>query len=80
MRKGKGKVNLFRLKALIDEAVNEAVNVKGIDPKEVKVKLTIAEPSNGRRSHVGVKDVYMGVDFERGELRVDPDESLIKKR
>jgi len=70
-------LNLFELQEAVNEAAKELKKFHGIAPEDVDVKISTLHPSNGHRGSVNVKCSYTGVDFEKGEFRIDPDEAVI---
>lgn len=43
------------------------------------VLITLSEPSFGWRASIGIRDIYPGIDWEYGQMRIEPDEAICKK-
>lgn len=67
-------MNLKELKARIDKLCE----YYGKDLERCTVYITTSEPSIGGRAKCGVKSVALGFDWENNQLRIDPEEKLIK--
>ena len=64
-------MNLLELKVIVDSLVENLHK-----PEDVIVCITTSEPSFGGRSKTGVRGVHLGIDWEKGQLRIEPEEFL----
>jgi hypothetical protein len=62
----------------LQHAVNLLVE-RGTDIN-TPIRITTADPCIGGRTSVGMKYIYHGMDWEKGEIRVEPDEKVVRKR
>lgn len=66
-------MNLEELKARIDFLHKQSRN-----PKKEIVYITTSEHSIGGRAKCGVKNLSLGFDWEHNQLRIEPENKLIK--
>ena len=67
-------MNLKELKDRIDFLYEVSRN-----PEQINVYITISEKAIGGRAKCGVKSVGLGADWEHNQLRIEPEDKLIKK-
>ena len=65
-------MTLNELKADIDSYVEE-----GFGDWTVLINLT--EPSIGARASVGIRGIYPGIDWEHRQMRIDPEEPIVRR-
>lgn len=70
-------MNLEELKYNIDFTINELEKYE--DPKNIPVLITLFERSVGSRAFSNVNSVGLGIDWEHGQFRIEPDKKLVKK-
>ncbi len=68
-------MRLSELKRLVDLYASDTEN-KGID---LDVVITLEEPSVGGRAKSDISDIFQGIDWEHGQLRIEPTEKLCRK-
>lgn len=73
-------MNLEELQRIVNEAVSYTKDVHGIEAEHVEVKLTLSEPSIRSRASSDVKTAYLGLDLEKGEFRIDPNDMLVSSK
>ena len=66
-------MNLEELKARIDFIYKQSRN-----PKEDIVYITTSENSIGGRAKCGIKNVSLGFDWENHQVRIEPENKLIR--
>lgn len=64
------------MKLFVDKTIE---HLRDEDPKAVKVLITLSESSMGGRASSEVKYVGMGMDWERGQFRIEPTKALVNK-
>lgn len=69
-------MNLEELKTKIDKIIESN---KYSDLKDIKVLVTLKEPSIGWRAFSEVRDVHLGIDWENNQLRIEPKDDLVKQ-
>ncbi len=67
-------MKLIELKNKIDFICDRCEN-----PKDIDVCITLVEPSVGGRAKVGVQSVNLGFDWEKNQLRIEPDKEIVRK-
>ena len=67
-------MNLKELKDRIDFLYEISRN-----PEQINVYITTSEKAIGGRAKCGVKGVRLGADWEHNQLRIEPEDKLIKK-
>ncbi|MEX0597810.1 MAG: hypothetical protein WD512_15060 [Candidatus Paceibacterota bacterium] len=70
------RVNLEELKNLVDSTVEHLYDKES---KDVPLSINISEPSMGARAYSSVKYIGMGMDWEHGQLRITPEDELVRK-
>ena len=45
-----------------------------------EVVITISEPSIGGRAKVDIASIYPGFDWERGQVRIEPEKPIVLKK
>lgn len=77
MRKGLNLMNLKELKEIIDFELSHLQNHE--KPEDVHVVITTSESSMGARASSAIKHIGMGIDWEHGQLRIEPSTKLVMK-
>lgn len=72
------KLNLEELKKIIDFTIETLQ--KHQKPKDISALITLSENSMGARASSEIKYVGMGMDWEHGQLRIEPTIDLVRKR
>lgn len=67
-------MNLKQLKDRIDFLYKISRN-----PEQINVYITTSDKSISGRAKCGIKGVHLGFDWEHNQLRIDPEDKLIKK-
>lgn len=67
-------MTLAELKELVDGLCKRH---KGL--ANAQVMITLAEPSIGGRAAAQIKGIYAGFDWEHNQIRVEPEESLVRQ-
>ena len=70
-------MNLKELKSIIDQRMERLPSYQ--NPEEIQVRITLSEPSMGARASTEVKGIGLGIDWEAGQLRIEPKGALVKK-
>lgn len=70
------KINLKELKEIVDGTIE---HTHDINPENIHVLITISEPSMGGRASSAVKFAGLGFDWERGQFRIEPSDTLVYK-
>lgn len=69
-------MNLKELKDAIDTIAENMLNNANLE--DIDVRINLSEPSICCRASVGVENIMMGFDWEQNQLRIEPNESIIK--
>ncbi len=67
-------MNLKEFKNIIDTIE------KRVCAEEIEVLITTSESTVGGRAYSRVKGITLGFDWERNQLRIEPNDKLIKKK
>lgn len=67
-------ITLIELKTIIDKTMELHNNIV-----DNPVLITLSMPSIGGRKSCGVKCVNMGIDWEHGQFRIEPNKELVLK-
>lgn len=67
-------MNLKELKHMVDKIYSYSRY-----PEEIEVVITTSENAIGGRAKCGVLAIHQGIDWERKQLRIEPENKLIKK-
>lgn len=70
-------MNLKELKGTIDFTISTLHKYES--PEDIPVLITLSEPSVGSRASSGVIYVGTGIDWEHGQLRIEPEQKLVRK-
>lgn len=65
-------MTLNELKADIDLYVEEGFG-------DWTVLITLSEPSIGAGVSTGIHGIYPGIDWEHGQMRIDPEEPIVRR-
>ena len=52
---------------------------KYINPEKISIKITLDEPSIGARASTELRCLYEGIDWESGQIRLEPTDKIIRK-
>lgn len=66
-------LNLNDIKTLVDAYVGDGYG-------NCPVYITLSQPSIGTRSCVGIFDLCLGMDWEHGQIRIEPTENITSYR
>ena len=53
------------------------LEVREVDP-DTSVLITLSDSSIGSRASVGIPGLYTGMDWEQGQLRIEPKEKIFR--
>lgn len=53
------------------------LEVREVDP-DTPVLITLSDSSIGGRASVGIQGLYTGMDWEQGQLRIEPKEKIFR--
>ena len=67
-------MNLKEFKDTVDKLYSHARY-----PEELEVVITTSEHAIGGRAKVSIRSVSKGIDWERNQVRIEPEKPLIKK-
>ena len=67
-------MNLKELKDTVDRLYSHARY-----PEELEVVISTKEHAIGGRAKVSVRSISRGIDWERNQVRIEPEQPLIKK-
>jgi hypothetical protein len=67
-------LNLQQLKENINYQIE---NLNDKQPQDIPVLITLSEPSMGARASCQVKYISMGIDWEHGQFRIEPNQPLV---
>jgi len=67
-------MTLVELKKFVDFAVEHSDK-----PEDIKVVITLANPSVGSRAYSEINYVGLGFDYEHGQFRIEPEDKLRKE-
>jgi len=70
-------LNLLELKTNVDYIINNLRDYQ--DPKDIIVAITLSESSIGSRAFARIYSVGMGFDWESGQFRIEPQDSLVRE-
>lgn len=68
-------MNLQELKKTVDDSIGICICS---DPNKIPVLITLAEKSVGARASCGVGFAFMGIDWEHGQFRIEPDTMIVR--
>lgn len=70
-------MNLSELKIKVDDAIKNLH--KDQRPEDITVLITLDEDSIGQRACSGIRNINLGFDWERDQLRLEPEKPLVCK-
>lgn len=62
-------MTLNELKIYVDHYIDHGHGKDG-------VRITLSQPSVGGRASVGISGLYTGMDWESGQIRIEPDQKI----
>ena len=70
-------MNLKELKQNIDFQISNLYSYQNLE--QINVLINLSENSIGSRAATAIKYIGMGIDWESGQLRIEPEKHLVSK-